>query len=132
MTTTRGRSGPAPLIGRQEQARLDGELEQQAKAVRTWPLEQRLPAEAAQTVSPELVLRSGQAPAALDRTAAEDGYRVLLLGARGAGMSRVLLGSFATRLAASASVPVLVLGEGPGHRRDQHRVGLADRGEPRD
>jgi nucleotide-binding universal stress UspA family protein len=35
----------------------------------------------------------------------------LVIGARGAGLSSVLLGSVATRLAARASVPVLVIGD---------------------
>jgi Universal stress protein family len=48
------------------------------------------------------------------------------VGARGAGMSRVLLGSVATRLAAGASVPVLVVGDQAG----QHRAHRADRAQP--
>jgi nucleotide-binding universal stress UspA family protein len=57
------------------------------------------------------VLRSGQPAAILDRIAAEDGYALLVVGARGTGLSSVLLGSVATRLAARASVPVLVIGD---------------------
>jgi hypothetical protein len=34
-----------------------------------------------------------------------------VVGARGAGMSSVLLGSVATKLAARASVPVLIIGD---------------------
>jgi nucleotide-binding universal stress UspA family protein len=68
-------------------------------------------AKAVRPVIPELVLREGQPAATLDRIAAEDGYGLLVVGARGAGLSSVLLGSVATRLAARASVPVLVIGD---------------------
>jgi Universal stress protein family len=43
-----------------------------------------------------------------------------VVGARGAGLSSVLLGSVASRLAARASVPVLVVG-------DRARTGLGGR-----
>jgi hypothetical protein len=52
-----------------------------------------------------LVLRSGQPAPVLDQMAVEDGYGLVVVGARGAGLSTVLLGSVATRLAAQASVP---------------------------
>ena len=99
------------VAGRQEQQRLQGELERQAEAVRRWLRGHRQHDQAAQPVVPELVLRSGQPAAILDRIAAGDGYGLLVVGARGAGLSSVLLGSVATRLAARASVPVLVIGE---------------------
>jgi len=67
--------------------------------------------------------------AALDTIAAEDGYDLLVVGARGAGLSKVLLGSVASRLAARASVPVLVVGgrvrAGRGERK-LHPVNQAD------
>jgi nucleotide-binding universal stress UspA family protein len=114
------------VAGRQEQARLQHKLERQAQAVRAWLRGHPLAAE--QTVMPQLVLRSGQPAATLDRIAAEDGYGLLVVGARGAGLSGVLLGSVATRLAARASVPVLVIGdrvrEGRGDR-SLHLVGRA-------
>lgn len=104
----------ASVAGRQEQQRLRHELERQAEAVRLWLREHRQHEQGsrgAQPVVPELVLRSGQPAAVLDRIAAEDGYGLLVVGARGAGLSSVVLGSVATRLAARASVPVLVIGE---------------------
>jgi nucleotide-binding universal stress UspA family protein len=109
------------VAGREQQERLQGELERQAEAVRVWLREHRQHDQGAPPVVPELVLRSGQPAAVLDRIAAEDGYGLLVVGARGAGLSSVLLGSVATRLAARASVPVLVIGErvteGLGERR---------------
>jgi len=108
------------VAGREDQERLRGELERQAEAVRLWLREQRQHDQGAQPVIPELVLRSGQPAAILDRIAAEDGYGLLVVGARGAGLSSVVLGSVATRLAARASVPVLVIGE-------RVRVGGAER-----
>jgi nucleotide-binding universal stress UspA family protein len=109
----------ASVAGRQEQARLRGELERQAEAVQAWL--QHLPTQARPTASPELVLRSGQPAQMLDRIAAEGGYGLLAVGARGAGLSRVVLGSVATKLAAGARVPVLIVSdqaqEGPGEHR---------------
>jgi Universal stress protein family len=102
--------------------------------VRIWLREHPLSTQGEQAVTPELVLRSGQPAATLDRIAAEDGYGLLVVGARGAGLSTVLLGSVATRLAARASVPVLVIGEqvrdgqatdssaGPGRVADDQQV----------
>jgi nucleotide-binding universal stress UspA family protein len=99
------------VAGRREQARLQRELERQAEAVRVWLRRHPLSDQAEQTVMPQLVLRSGQPAATLDRIAVEEGYGLLVVGARGAGLSGVLLGSVATTLAARASVPVLVIGE---------------------
>jgi nucleotide-binding universal stress UspA family protein len=59
---------------------------------------------------PRLVLLTGHPAEALSRLAAEGGYDLLVVGSRGAGLSRVLLGSTATTLAAQAKVPVLVAG----------------------
>ena len=99
------------VAGHQERARLREELERQAEAVRAWQHEQRRTVKAARPVIPELQLMSGPPARTLDTIAAEDGYGLLVVGARGAGMSSVLLGSVATRLAARASVPVLVIGD---------------------
>jgi nucleotide-binding universal stress UspA family protein len=99
------------VAGREEEARPRRDLERQAEAVRVWLREHPRSAQVEQTVIPQLVLRSGQPAATLDRIAAEDGYGLLVIGARGAGLSSVLLGSVATRLAARASVPVLVIGD---------------------
>lgn len=59
---------------------------------------------------PDLILLPGQPAEALPRLAAEGGYDLLVVGGRGTGLSRVLLGSTATTLAAQAKVPVLVAG----------------------
>ncbi len=97
--------------GREESVRLQGELEGQAEAVRAWLRERDGPVQAKQTVVPELKLMAGQPATTLDTVAAEDGYDLLVVGARGAGLSSVLLGSVASRLAARARVPVLVVGD---------------------
>ena len=118
------------VAGRQEQARLRGELERQAEAVGVWLRERHRSVQAEHTVIPELVLRSGQPAAILDRIAAEDGYALLVVGARGSGLSSVLLGSVATRLAARASVPVLVIGDRVRDGRGERRLRLVDQAEP--
>jgi nucleotide-binding universal stress UspA family protein len=115
--------------GRQERARLREELGRQAEAARAWQEEQRRTVKAVRPVIPELVLRSGQPAATLDQMAASDGYGLLVVGARGAGLSRVVLGSVATRLAARASVPVLVVGDRVGKGRAGRRLRSVDRGE---
>ena len=46
----------------------------------------------------------------LTRLASEGGYDLLVVGSRGPGPSKVLLGSTATTLAAHPKVPVLVAG----------------------
>jgi nucleotide-binding universal stress UspA family protein len=97
--------------GHQERARLREELERQAEVVRAWQQEQRRTVKAVRPVIPELQLLSGPPARTLDTIAAEDGYGLLVVGARGAGLSSVLLGSVATRLAARASVPVLIIGD---------------------
>jgi nucleotide-binding universal stress UspA family protein len=48
----------------------------------------------------------------LPRLAAEGGYDLLVVGSRGTGLSKVLLGNTATTLAAQAKVPVLLAGGG--------------------
>jgi hypothetical protein len=50
---------------------------------------------------------------------------------QGAGLSSVLLGSVATRLAARASVPVLVMGDRVRDGWDERRLHRVDRAEPR-
>ncbi|HEY6707677.1 MAG TPA: universal stress protein [Actinomycetota bacterium] len=59
---------------------------------------------------PRLVLLAGHPAEALARLAAEGGDDLLVVGSRAAGLSKVLLGSTATTLAAHAKVPVLVAG----------------------
>jgi nucleotide-binding universal stress UspA family protein len=101
------------VAGREEQARLQAELERQAQALHAQRGRARS-GRAEQTVTPALVMRSGQPAAVLDQMAVEDGYGLVVVGGRGAGLTTVLLGSVATRLAAHASVPVLVVGGGLG------------------
>lgn len=60
---------------------------------------------------PELVLLSGRPADELERFAIEEGYGLLVVGIRGAGLSTVLLGSAATALAGRGGVPVLVAGD---------------------
>jgi nucleotide-binding universal stress UspA family protein len=58
------------------------------------------------------VVAAGRPAEVLSRLAAEGGDDLLVVGSRGAGLSKVLLGSTATSLAAHAKVPVLVAGGG--------------------
>jgi nucleotide-binding universal stress UspA family protein len=59
---------------------------------------------------PGLVLLAGRPAQALQRLATEGGYDLLVAGTRGAGLSKLVLGSTATTLAAQAKVPVLLAG----------------------
>ena len=119
------------VAGREERERLRQELERQAEAVRAWQKERDVPAQEKQRVTPELQLMSGPPARTLDTIAAEDGYGLLVVGARGAGMSSVLLGSVATKLAARASVPVLVIGDQVRKGRADHRLRSANQADPR-
>jgi nucleotide-binding universal stress UspA family protein len=116
--------------GREERGRLQGVLERQAEAVRAWLRERDGPVQAKQTVVPELQLMAGRPATILDTVAAEDGYDLLVVGARGAGMSSVLLGSVAISLAARASVPVLVVGDRARTGRGERKLRSVDRAEP--
>jgi nucleotide-binding universal stress UspA family protein len=118
------------VAGSREQARLRRVLDGQAHSVRAWLREHHPSVETEPMVIPELVLRSGQPAATLDRMAAEDGYGLLVVGARGAGLSRVLLGSVATRLAARANVPVLVIGDRVRDAQGERRLHVANWAEP--
>ena len=73
------------LGGREEQARLQAELERQAQALQTAQGGGRQSGRPGQTVKPALVMRSGQPAAVLDQMALEDGYGLVVVGARGAG-----------------------------------------------
>ena len=117
--------------GREERLRLQGELERQAEAVRAWLLERDGPVQAKQAVVPELKLMAGRPATTLDTIAAEDGYDLLVVGARGAGLSSVLLGSVASRLAARASVPVLVVGDQARTSRGERELRSVDQADPR-
>ena len=118
--------------GHQERDRLREELERQSEAVRAWQQEQRRTVKAVRPVIPELQLLSGPPARTLDTIAAEDGYGLLVVGARGAGMSSVLLGSVATRLAARASVPVLIIGDQVRKARStDRRLRSVDRADSR-
>jgi nucleotide-binding universal stress UspA family protein len=83
-----------------------------------------------QTFMPALVMRSGQPAAVLDRMAVEDGYGLVVVGTRGVGLPTVLLGSVVTRLAAHASVPVLVVGDRAGQEGGKRQADLVDQAEP--
>jgi nucleotide-binding universal stress UspA family protein len=117
------------VAGHQERARLRDELERQAEVVRAWLQEHDAIGQAKGKVTPELQLMSGPPVRTLDTIAAEDGYGLLVVGARGAGMSSVLLGSVATKLAARASVPVLIIGDQVVKGRAERRLRSVDRSE---
>jgi nucleotide-binding universal stress UspA family protein len=60
--------------------------------------------------APDTVVLAGRPDDALARRALEGGYDVLVVGRRGRGPSKAVLGSVAARLAARTPVPVLVGG----------------------
>jgi nucleotide-binding universal stress UspA family protein len=57
---------------------------------------------------PQIVLLSGRPSQALERLAAEGGFDLLVVGTRGAGRSKFLLGSTASALAVHAKLPILL------------------------
>jgi nucleotide-binding universal stress UspA family protein len=59
---------------------------------------------------PQIVLLSGRPSEALERLATEGGFDLLVVGTRGSGLSKFLLGSTARALAVHAKVPVLLAG----------------------
>lgn len=63
----------------------------------------------ATALRPETVLLSGRPAEALRKYAVEHGYEVMVVGKRGRGASRVLLGSVASELARGGEVPVLIV-----------------------
>jgi|SRR5512132_1458981 nucleotide-binding universal stress UspA family protein len=91
------------------QARARAELERQARLVQLRLSAGHHGPDDGRRV-PRLVLLTGHPAQALSRLAAEGGYDLLVVGSRGAGLSKVLLGSTATTLAAHTKVPVLVAG----------------------
>ena len=117
--------------GREERLRLEAELERQAAAVRAWLRKRDGAVQATPTVVPELRLVAGRPATILDTVAAEDGYDLLVVGASGAGLSSVLLGSVASRLAARASVPVLVVGDRAQTGRAERKLHSVDQADPR-
>jgi nucleotide-binding universal stress UspA family protein len=70
---------------------------------------------------PRIALLSGRPADELERFAIEEGYDLLVVGARGVGLSTALLGSTATTLAARGRVPVLVAGGEEPTRRAHPR-----------
>lgn len=58
---------------------------------------------------PELVVLRGRPAEVLSGYAADGGYEVLVVGSRGAGLAKTLLGSVAEALAAGSAVPTLVV-----------------------
>jgi nucleotide-binding universal stress UspA family protein len=70
----------------------------------------------------ETVMLTGAPAGALLDHATATGADLLVIGSRGRGASRKLLGSVATQLAGSAAVPVLVVGRG-----DERRAGRSPR-----
>ncbi len=63
---------------------------------------------------PVLAILHGHPSAALRESASEGGYDLIAVGTRGAGLTKGILGSAASELAADSKVPVLLVGAG-GH-----------------
>jgi nucleotide-binding universal stress UspA family protein len=64
-------------------------------------------------IEPGTVVLAGDPADALERHALEEGYDVLVVGCRGRGLSKRLLGSCAAKMAAKTSVPVLLIPSAP-------------------
>jgi len=77
----------------------------------------------------DLMLLHGRPAQALRDLAADAGYGLIAVGARGAGVSRLVLGSTADELARGGNVPVLVAGGSPcGPQADEgDRLAEGDR-----
>ncbi|MBA2751569.1 MAG: universal stress protein [Actinobacteria bacterium] len=60
--------------------------------------------------TPGLDVLEGHPSAALERLAVEGGYDLLVIGTRGSGRKKALLGSAATEVAKQVTVPVLLVG----------------------
>lgn len=63
--------------------------------------------------APQLEILHGHPSTALARCAVEDGYQLVAVGTRGAGITKAILGSAASELARDSKVPVLLVGGGP-------------------
>jgi nucleotide-binding universal stress UspA family protein len=59
------------------------------------------------------VILAGEPADALERYAVEEGYEVVVVGRRGTGLSKLLLGSCASRLSGRTKVPVLLVPASP-------------------
>jgi nucleotide-binding universal stress UspA family protein len=94
---------------RRREAWLRAELERQSAAACSWLAAHGL-VPAGTRREPELMLCAGRPAQVLRRLAAEGGYDLLVIGVRGTGLSKALLGSTATGLAAGSEVPVLIAG----------------------
>jgi nucleotide-binding universal stress UspA family protein len=92
---------------RRREAGLRAELERQSAAACSWLAVNGL-APAGTRREPRMVLCAGRPAQVLRRLAAEGGYDLLVIGAHGTGLSKALLGSTATALAAESEVPVLL------------------------
>ena len=64
-------------------------------------------------IKPGSVLLAGAPADALERYAIDEGYEVLVIGCRGKGLSKLLLGSCASTLPGKARVPVLLIPAAP-------------------
>ena len=94
-------------------------LEDQAARVRS--LEPAMELFQATRFQPELVVMRGQPAEALAALALDRDFEVIVIGSRGTGMARSLLGSVAEALAARCPVPVLVITP-PEQVTDQSRT----------
>lgn len=76
--------------------------------------------------APGLEMLHGHPSTALTEAALDGGYELLVVGTRGAGISRALLGSAASELARESPVPVLLVG-GRGEHAAGGAAGAGDR-----
>jgi nucleotide-binding universal stress UspA family protein len=99
--------------GDERTARL--ELQRHAARIRAQQPATEIPS--ASRIEPELVVLRGSATDELASAAATGGYDVLVVGNRGAGLAKSVLGSVARTLASGCAVPALVVAP-PHPRRD--------------
>lgn len=74
--------------------------------------------------APGSVILAGEPAAALGRYAVEEGYELIVVGCRPRGLSKLVLGSCASKLAGEAPVPVLLIPAEPA------RSGRSDTTDP--
>lgn len=79
------------------------------ESARCWLAEAVSSLEADFGITAGSVILAGVPADALERYALEEGYEVLVIGCRGKGLSKLLLGGCASRLTSKATVPVLLV-----------------------
>jgi nucleotide-binding universal stress UspA family protein len=96
------------------------QLELQRQAARVRAHQPAMEILRATRLNPELVVLRGSAAEELASAAADGGYAVLVVGSRGAGITKSVLGSVAEALASGCAVPTLVVTPPSGVAANAH------------